>query len=72
MTTAPPATLPRTGEWWLLPSGRIVSIRRIEGDIGAAEAVVRHVDEYGAMSTGEFNLTMAFIARTGRKVGNDR
>jgi hypothetical protein len=64
------SNVPAAGDWWQLPTGRTVSVRRIENDQGAAEAVVRYVDEQGAMAQGEFNLTLAFISR-GRKVGHD-
>jgi hypothetical protein len=65
-----PNLLPAVGEWWQLPTGRTVSVRRIENVEGSAEAAVRYVDEHGGMAQGEFELTLAFISR-GRKVGHD-
>ena len=62
--------LPAAGDWWQLPSGRTVSVRRIDDVDGSAEAVVRYVDEQGALGMGEFNLTLSYIAR-GRRVGRE-
>jgi hypothetical protein len=70
MRPGTPGLLPAEDEWWKLPSGRTVVVRRIESVEGCVEAIVRYVDESGAKSLGEFNLTLAFIAR-GRKVGHD-
>lgn len=62
--------LPRAEEWWSLPSGRLVSIRRIEQHEGHTEVVVRYLDEQGGMAQGEFHLSVSYIAR-GRKVSHD-
>jgi hypothetical protein len=62
-------SLPAVREWWELPSGRIVCVRRIEGVGTFCEVVVRYVDDDGSMAQGEFNLTLAFLAR-GRKVAH--
>jgi hypothetical protein len=70
VTAGRPSDVPAIGDWWELPSGRIVSIRRIEAVDGSAELVVRYVDEQGGMAQGEFNLAPAFVAR-GKKVGHD-
>lgn len=70
MKAAGPAQLPATNEWWLLPSGRIVSIRRIEGAGFETELVVRYVDEHGSMGQGEFNLSISYVVR-GRRVSHD-
>jgi hypothetical protein len=65
-----PTALPSLGEWWKLPSGRTVSIRRIDGIGFETEITVRYVDEQGAMSTGELHLSIAYVCR-GKKVGRD-
>lgn len=62
-------SLPAVREWWQLPSGRIVCVRRIEGVGSFCEAVVRYVDDDGSMAQGEFNLTLAFLSR-GKKVAH--
>lgn len=62
--------LPTARDWWLLPSGRTVSIRRIECIDSETECAVRYIDEHGALSQGEFHLTVAYVVR-GRRVGHD-
>jgi hypothetical protein len=65
-----PGLLPAERDWWLLPTGRTVSIRKIEGRGRSTECVVRYVDEHGGMSQGDFSLSLAYVSR-GRKVGRD-
>jgi hypothetical protein len=64
-----PSLLPAIDDWWALPTGRVVSIRRIENVDGQTEAVVRYVDEHGGLAQGEFELSIAYIAR-GKKVAH--
>lgn len=67
MNPGTPGLLPSVGDWYLLPTGRTISIRRIEGIGFETELVVRYVDEHGAMATGEFQLSISYVCR-GRKV----
>jgi len=57
----------RANDWWRLPSGRMVCIRKVAGHGQHAEATVRYVDQDGAMAQGEFTLSVPFITR-GEKV----
>jgi hypothetical protein len=65
-----PSALPAVGDWFLLPTGRTVSIRAMHGEGFQTECVVRYVDERGAMSTGEFSLSISYVVR-GRRIGRD-
>lgn len=67
MTIATNSPLVRVDDWWELPTGKVVSVRRIEGEASALEAVVRYVDSDAGMAQGEFNLSVRYVAR-GRRV----
>ncbi len=69
MNDTPRGLVPAMFEWWMLLSGNIVSIRRIESVDGGTEAVVRYVDENGAMANGEFNLALSYVSR-GKRVSH--
>lgn len=57
----------RLFDWWELPSGRLVSIRKITG-VSRPELTVRYIDENGAMLPGEFFISMAFLAAHGQRI----
>lgn len=54
-------------QWWRLPSGQIVELRKIEGQ-RAPECTVRNVNEDGELAPGEYVLTLRFLVTHGRKV----
>lgn len=68
MTARADVPLLQVNDWWQLPSGRSVVIRDVKGAGPGAEAVVRYIDQHGAMSVTDFELSVVFILR-GRKVG---
>lgn len=70
------------GQWWRLPSGRVAEVRRtrvltlpqaVDAAPGAKpgefiEAVLRYLDDDGAMAAGEFHLSCAFLLKHGKHV----
>jgi hypothetical protein len=54
-------------QWWKLPSGQVVELRRIVGQHNP-EVVVRNVNENGEMAPGEYVLTLRFLVNHGQKV----
>lgn len=70
------------GQWWRLPSGQVVEIRRVRmldlplpvdaapGTTPAefAEAVIRYLNNDGAMAPGEFHLSCAFLTKRATRV----
>lgn len=70
MNAPEPFLLPCVGDWYLLPSGRTVSVRKIDGIGFQTELTVRYVDEHGAMSTGDFYVSITYICK-GRRIGHD-
>lgn len=55
------------GQWIELPSGAIVSIRRISVVTTIEEVVeVRTLDQNGAMANGSFNLNMEYLRNKGK------
>lgn len=54
-------------QWWKLPSGQVVEVRRILGT-SAPECVVRNVNEDGEMAAGEYCLTLRFLVTRAKKV----
>jgi hypothetical protein len=54
--------------WWLLPSGQLIEVRKIEGE-HQPEVVVRNINENSEMAPGEYKLRMAFLVRFGKQVG---
>ncbi|WP_213956310.1 hypothetical protein [Variovorax sp. dw_954] len=61
------APRPELYQWWELPSGQCVELRRIVGHHNP-EAVVRNVNADGEMAPGEYVLTLRFLVTHGRKV----
>lgn len=64
-----PGLRPQVGlyQWWKLPSGQIVELRRIVGQHNP-EVVVRNVNENGEMAPGEYQLALRFLVNHGQKV----
>lgn len=58
---------PRLFDWWRLPSGKLISIRKITG-VSRPELTVRYVDDNGALHPGEFFISMAFLAAHGTRI----
>ncbi|CAN7472595.1 hypothetical protein LJR130_003819 [Variovorax sp. LjRoot130] len=54
-------------QWWKLPSGQVVELRRIAGQHNP-EVTVRNVNENGEMAPGEYVLTLRFLVNHGQKV----
>ena len=54
-------------QWWELPSGQVVELRRIAGQ-HAPECTVRNVNADGEMAAGEYVLTLRFLVTYGKKV----
>lgn len=54
-------------QWWKLPSGQVVEVRRIVGT-SAPECVVRNLNDDGEMASGEYNLTLRFLVTRAKKV----
>jgi len=58
---------PRLFDWWQLPSGKLISIRKITG-VSRPELTVRYINDDGAMEPGEFFISMAFLAAHGKRI----
>lgn len=54
-------------QWWRLPSGQVVEVRRIEG-VSAPECVVRNLNDDGEMASGEYSLTLRFLVTRAKRV----
>lgn len=54
-------------QWWKLPSGQVVELRRIVGQ-HTPECVVRNINADGEMAPGEYVLTLRFLVAHGRRV----
>lgn len=73
ITTEQPIPIPRQQhgldlyQWWKLPSGQVVEVRRIVG-AGTPECVVRNVNTDGEMAAGEYSLTLRFLVTRAKKV----
>lgn len=69
----PPAEIPARRpqlslyDWWLLPSGQIVELRKISGEHNP-EVVVRNVNSDGEMAPGEYCLTLRFLVTRAKRV----
>ena len=57
----------RLFDWWRLPSGKLISIRKING-VSRPELEVRYIDNNGAMEPGAFFISMAFLAAHGTRI----
>jgi hypothetical protein len=66
-TVAHSKPLLQVDDWYQLPSGRIVVIRRVNGPGPGAEATVRYINDEGQLANGEFELSVAFVLR-GRRL----
>jgi hypothetical protein len=53
--------------WFLLPSGRMVEVRKITGDHKPV-VVVRYVNDNGELAHGEFVLLLSFLVQHGKAV----
>ena len=54
-------------QWWSLPSGQVVELRRIAGQQNP-ECTVRNINAEGEMAPGEYVLTLRFLVKHGKKV----
>jgi len=54
-------------QWWTLPSGQVVEVRKIEGE-HQPEVVVRNINENSEMAPGEYKLRLTFLVRFCKQV----
>lgn len=54
-------------QWWKLPSGQVVELRRITGQRNP-EVIVRNINQDGEMAPGEYSLTLRFLVNHAQKV----
>ncbi|MET3514329.1 desulfoferrodoxin (superoxide reductase-like protein) [Pseudacidovorax sp. 1753] len=69
----PPSEIPHARpplhlyDWWLLPSGQIVELRKISGEHNP-EVVVRNINSDGEMAAGEYCLSLRFLVTRATRV----
>lgn len=55
------------GQWFRLPSGKVVEVCGTKGP-RHVEVVLRYLDDDGAMAPGEFQLSLEFLLKHGKRV----